>query len=117
MHSPDAFRRPSDAVVLDDLCAGLLVEGTAGDPPDDDVLREDHRAPDHLAFPAAVFTLPGEQVGDATVEVIRHEHWAPRNCAGKFARGTRPLRTPDTHERTGQSHAGKGAEDSLHPLR
>ena len=103
MQAPHTIRSPRRAVVLDHLRAGLLVERSAGDGLNDDVLREDHRAPDHLAFPASILPLLREQVRDTAIQgrTAGYAHSPP--CKGGVAAASIKSRASTEAPQTGWS--------------
>ena len=68
MKPPRALAGARALEVPDDGVPRGRVQGASDDAPDDDVLRGDHRAPDHLALPVAALSLKRQQVRDGSVE-------------------------------------------------
>jgi hypothetical protein len=54
-------------ILLADLRAISFIERPSTRPPDDDVLREDHRAPDDLSFPGAILLLERTQMRERAI--------------------------------------------------
>ena len=67
MQAPAAIRRSRDRIVTEDIPAGVIVGRSSCRIANDDVLREDHRAPHDLPFPRAVLALQAKQVIARTI--------------------------------------------------